>query len=278
MSRWSFAEGDAKDPNHFVLISDSHIDADVAKTKNDVNMTDNLKKVVAAIIALKATPAAVLHGGDLAMNTGEAGDYATFLGLVKSLWERGMPVHLILGNHDNRERFLVALNAKDTESPVPDKHTLVVESPKADWYLLDSLDKTNSTPGVLGEKQLAWLAKSLDAKPDKPAIVFTHHHPQDGQPQKFSGLTDTKQLMEILSPRKQVKLMVFGHTHDFVVYDKQPDGLHRINLPPTAYVFKAGRPNGFVDCVLTDTGGTFTLIALDEKHPDNGKVTTLKWR
>ena len=277
-SRFSFGEEAARDPNRFALVSDSHIDADPSKVKNETDLTGNLKKVVAAIIALKPAPAAMLHGGDLALDTGEAGDYANFLGLVKPLWQNGIPVHLMMGNHDNRERFWTALNAKDTEGPVPDRQITVVESPYADWYLLDSLEKTNSTPGVLGEKQLAWLAKSLDAKPDKPAIVFTHHHPLDGEPQKFPGLTDTRQLIDILSPRKQVKLLVFGHTHDFVVYDKQPDGLHRINLPPTAYIFKPGRPAGWVDCQLLEKGATLKLYALDESNKEHGRVINLQWR
>ena len=278
VSRISLGEEAQRDQNHFVLISDSHIDADATKVDKDANMADNLKKVAAAIIALKSAPAAVLHGGDLAHSSGQAGDYTVFVDLVKPMREAGLPVHLMLGNHDNRERFWTAVPSGDTPRPVEDKQITVVESPKVDWYLLDSLDKTQSTPGVLGEKQLAWLAKALDAKPNKPAIVFTHHHPQDPNPEKFSGLTDTRELLDIISPRKQVKLLVFGHTHDWKVWDKQPDGLHRLNLPPTAYVFKPDRPNGWVDCQLTDTGGTFKLYALDEKHPEHGKTVALTWR
>jgi DNA repair exonuclease SbcCD nuclease subunit len=280
MSRWSLGDEIQRDPNHFVLIADTHIDADATKVEKNVNMTDNLTRVAAAIIAMKSAPAAVLHGGDLAHSSGQAGDYAGLIQLLKPMREAGLPIHLMLGNHDNRERFWAGfgLAPTDHERPVEDKHITIVESPKADWYLLDSLDRTQSTPGVLGEKQLAWLAKSLDAKATKPAIVYIHHNPEDGHPEKFKGLTDTKPLMDIISPRKQVKLLVFGHTHDWQIYDKQPDGLHRINLPPTAYVFKPDRPNGYVDCRLTDTGGTFKLVALDEKHPQHGQVVDLKWR
>ena len=278
MSRWSFAEDQAKDPNHFVLISDSHIDADATKLIRETNMADNLRKVAAAVLAMKGVPAAVLHGGDVAYSTGEAGDYTAFVELVKPLREAGMPVHLMMGNHDHREHFWAAFPPGDTPKPVEDRVITLVETPKADWYLLDTLDKTNSTPGILGEKQLAWLAKSLDARPNKPAIVFTHHHPLDQYQKVTKGITDTKELNEIIVPRKQVKLLIFGHTHDWGVFDKREDGLHRINMPPTAYVFDKSRPVGWVDCILTDTGGAFTLMCLDEKHPQNGKMSTLKWR
>src|SRR4051812_1960271 len=60
------------DPDRFVLISDSHIDADATKVEKDANMTDQLRTVAAAIIANWIRPAAVLHGGDLAHSSGQA--------------------------------------------------------------------------------------------------------------------------------------------------------------------------------------------------------------
>jgi hypothetical protein len=46
---------------------------------------------------------------------------------------------------------------------------LVIESPKASWFLLDSLHATNVTPGELGAQQHDWLAHELDARSDKAA-------------------------------------------------------------------------------------------------------------
>ena len=53
----------------------------------------------------------------------------------------------------------------------------LVEGPRANWFLLDSLDEPNKTPGVLGDKQVAWLGQALDARANKPAILVAHHNP-----------------------------------------------------------------------------------------------------
>ena len=67
---------------------------------------------------------------------------------------------------------------------------------RANWFVLDSLDRTNSTPGVLGEAQLRWLESALDAHAGKPALVMVHHNP--GGPGNKNGLTETDALMAIL--------------------------------------------------------------------------------
>jgi len=76
--------------------------------------------------------------------------------------------------------------------------------------------------------------------------------------------------------RTQVKALVFGHTHDWHHYER--DGVQFVNLPPTAWLFKAGRPRGWVDLNLTETGATFELRSLDTKHPEHGQKLDLKWR
>ena len=89
-----------------------------------------------------------------------------------------MPVHLALGNHDNRERFWEALpEEKAAQRPLADRQVALLRTPRANWFVLDSLEKTLSTPGLLGQEQLDWLAGALDANPDKPALVLIHHNP-----------------------------------------------------------------------------------------------------
>jgi 3',5'-cyclic-AMP phosphodiesterase len=98
---------------------------------------------------------------------------------------------LALGNHDHRERFLKVLAADaQAANAVADRHVLMVPTPRANWFVLDSLAKTRQTPGALGEAQLGWLAKALDQAADKPALLVVHHQP-DLSP-NTTGLTDTK--------------------------------------------------------------------------------------
>jgi 3',5'-cyclic-AMP phosphodiesterase len=277
------ADAPATDPHRFALLSDLHVAADPAVVARGVNMFNNMKQASAEVLALDPRPAAVIVDGDLAYLKGLAEDYATVVGLLKPVREAGLPVHLTLGNHDDRAKFWQAIPpppAADRAGarPVEDRQVLTVESPRANWFILDSLDKTNGTPGVLGKKQLDWLAGALDAKADKPALVMVHHDPDDKpKPQgKVTGLTDAAALLEVLRPRKQVKVLFYGHTHDWHLEDR--DGLHLVNFPPVAYPFKAGKPSGWVDAHLREDGMTLELRSIDPKHPQHGEKHELKWR
>src|SRR5205085_5467308 len=150
------------------------------------------------------------------------------------------------------------------------------ETPLANWYLLDSLDKTNVTPGRLGSEQLEWLKKALDARTNKPAIIFGHHHPDFATSVPVGGLLDTQALFDVLGPRKQVKAYIFGHTHHWEL--AQRDGIHLINLPPVAYVFQPKDPSGWVDVSLSKDGAVLAFYSLDTAHPAHGKKHELTWR
>jgi 3',5'-cyclic AMP phosphodiesterase CpdA len=151
--------------------------------------------------------------------------------------------------------------------------------------MLDSLDVTKQTPGLLGGDQLAWLAKTLDASADKVNLVMVHHNPYAPPPKgppvpdksKVPGLIDTAALLDVLSPRKQAKALIFGHTHRWS-HEQRDDGLHLVNLPTTAYVFSPEQPSGWTDARLEETGATFELHTLDPKHAWSGQKLNLTWR
>lgn len=264
------------DADRFALLSDTHVAADRTHMMRGVTMAQHLAKVVAEVAALSPRPAAALVNGDLALGLGEAGDYATLLELVKPLREAGLPLHLTLGNHDHREHFRAAVPEGQRDKPaVADREADAVGSPRADWFVLDSLRKTNEVGGAVGEAQLHWLAEQLDARKDKPALVMVHHNPDEEDPTR-GGLADTVALLDLLAPRKQVKALFFGHTHAWSVRDR--DGLHLVNLPPVAYVFQAGLPSGWVDVELTEGGATLELRCVDASHRQHGEKHELKWR
>jgi 3',5'-cyclic AMP phosphodiesterase CpdA len=196
---------------------------------------------------------------------------------VSPLRKAGLPVHVTLGNHDDRGNMLAALQSPDKaaeKGPVEGRHVFVLETPLANWFLLDSLDAVNSTPGELGERQLAWLADALDARAKKPAVVVVHHNPDVKE--KPTGLRDTKAALEVILARRQVKALIFGHTHKWEL--TRQEGVHFINLPPVAYVFTPGQPNGWVDARVAEGGMTLNLRCLDPKHPKHDETRELQWR
>jgi 3',5'-cyclic-AMP phosphodiesterase len=263
----------AVDLNRFVLLSDLHIDADPAHVEGGVNMTDSFTRVRDELLALDPRPAAVLVCGDCAHHWGKEADYAAYLELARPLREAGLPIVMAMGNHDDRHTFWQFVGRDQLH--LKDRHVSVVESPLMDWYVLDSLEVTNDIPGSLGETQLQWLAARLDEKPDKPAIVMVHHQPDDRP--VIQGLKDTKQLLDVLSPRRQVKALIFGHTHRWE-RSQDPDGLHRINLPTTAYIFREGQPTGWTDVRLRPGGATLELNCCDPTHTAHLQKVDLMWR
>lgn len=265
------------DEDCWAFFSDIHIAADQAKTARNINMADNLKAATREVLELSQRPAGLLVNGDCAFNSGEVSDYATVVELLRPLREAGLPIDLTLGNHDERERFRNAFtNPRGEKQALADHNVTIIKTPRVNWLVLDSLEKTLQTPGMLGETQLAWLTQELDANTGKPAIVVCHHNTNLLGAEKMA-LKDSDKLMAILRPRNQVKAYFFGHTHVWQ-HKEDESGIHLVNLPPVAYVFEEGRPSGWTQATLQPNGIRLQLHCLDKKHKDNGQELNLKWR
>ena len=266
------------DPNRLALLSDTHVNERLSASSRGVTMADNLWQVTREVLGMRDEPAHVLVNGDLAHLHGRASDYAMAVALLAPLRRAGMPIHVALGNHDSREHLASVLPSFGTSTPVaPGRQVTVLEMPRANVIMLDSLNRTNQMRGALGEAQLNWLAGALDARPNKPAIVFVHHHPELGFNLIRGGIADTAALMSVISPRRQVKALFYGHTHVWS-HKQQPDGLHLINLPSTAYVFSGSQPNGWVDAQLQPMGAQLQLNTINPRHPLHMQQLSLAWR
>lgn len=259
----------------FFFLSDTHIAADTALKHIDVNMAANLAATVREVIAWPVAPAAIIVCGDLAFKSGQAGDYVAFGKLIETI-RAVAPVHLLLGNHDQREHFWNAFPQDATRlDSLPQRQAAVLASEPANWFLLDSLNVTDATAGKLGAPQLDWLARELAVRPEKPAIVVCHHHLNEHG--GIGGLEDSPALTALLEQHWQVKAYVYGHTHHWHI-TQHKSGQYLVNLPPTAYVFQRTHPSGWVRCTLAGDRAEFELRSLDPQHPEHGKIQRLEWR
>jgi len=264
------------DSSSWALLADTHIAADRATVARGINMTGHFDSVSRELLDLPQRPAGVFVLGDCAYSSGEKGDYATMTELLSPLQAGKLPLHLALGNHDQRENFWGALQEKKAaRRPVEDKHVALISASHVNWFVLDSLEKTLQTPGLLGQAQFDWLAKTLDANRRKPAVILVHHNP--GTSENITGLKDTQALFEIIRPREQVKAWIFGHTHNWNVVE-DASGIHLVNLPPVAYIFREGNPSGWVHATTRRDGLRLELRCVDLKHKSHGQVVDLKWR
>lgn len=259
------------------LLNDTHIGE---KHPPDSPVPTHLRQVVEELVGLQRKPACVLVNGDLALKDGQPGDYRHFATLIQPLHEAKVDLHLTLGNHDHRETFYEVLREERPETPVVEsRHISVVETRFANFFLLDSLKETMVTQGTIGEEQLTWLAKSLDERAAKPAIIVTHHNPRlGGDPHHFpGGLIDSQELWHVLAKRPQVKAYIHGHIHDRGLAEHQ--GIHIINTPATSYVANPVlSTTGWTTARLTATGVTLTTHTTDAAHPWGGQVKMIKWR
>lgn len=282
----------ADSPGKWILASDTHVPANPKTVRAGVNMADNFVRILEAIRG-QGRPSGMIVNGDCAYLTGSAGDYRTLVDLIARHAAAEVPLHMTLGNHDQRERFAAAVAPRLAEPKSLDvsRRVAIVETPRANWFLLDSLEVTNETPGSLGDAQRNWLTRALTERRNKPALIVAHHNisatdrvrreaktilaPAD-RLLPIPGLKDTTELLDLLATQAHVAAYICGHTHQWNALDWK--GITLLNLPPTAYTFLPADPNGFVRCELGTEGARFELVALDAKHPSHGQSVQVRWR
>ena len=266
-------KGAGLDQSRVALLADTHISADpnrvypgtrwpgtpVKEEDHEwVNMADCLTEAAKSVLALNPRPAHLIVNGDCALSNGKESEYKEFLRLVEPIRAAGITVHVTIGNHDNRENLWKLLPFLKREQM--GVQAGVIELPHANLVLLDSGKR-----GVLGEEQLDWLAKELDQRADKPALIFGHFNPYPNRgirPNK--GMRDGASLLKLLAERKHARGYFYGHTHEWQ-YD-QRDHLHLINQPAVSYYFGKGHAHGWVDMKLSETTAELELQCIDPKH------------
>ena len=266
------------DATRVALLADTHISADPnlvypgtkwpgspvkASEHESVNMAKCLAEVAKSVIALNPRPAHLIVNGDCAMGRGTEAEYKELLGLLEPIRVAGITVHVTIGNHDNRENLWKLLPfLKKEEMGI---QAGVIELPHVNLVLLDSGRK-----GILGAKQLNWLAKELDRRADKPALVFGHFNPYPNRGVRpIKGMHDGASLLKLLAQRKHARVYFYGHTHEW--QQDQRDHLHLINQPAVSYYFGKGHAHGWVDMKLTKQSADLELYCIDPKHSQHGE-------
>ncbi|MDR3234223.1 MAG: metallophosphoesterase [Planctomycetaceae bacterium] len=270
-SEKSRAEESPRD--HWVFLSDTHIPGNPNEGRHGYNPNKNFADTREAVLQLGNKPQGVIVTGDFAFLQGKPEDYRQIAAQVAPYTENGIPVHVSLGNHDNIDNFYAAFtDLKKESSPVVNKHIAVLETPNVNLFLLDSLYLPDAVSGLLGLEQLRWLKKELNARKDKPALLFAHHNLDS----KAGMLMDREEFWNVVKPAKQVKAYIYGHTH---IYQQEVrDGVHLINLPALGWEFQSGKqPLGWSDAEISGNGIRLTLHTLPPNHPKNGDVRNFEW-
>ena len=156
-----------------------------------------------------ALPAAfAVFTGDL-VRDGESEAYAR---LRETLAGLPWPVHLLLGNHDDRDAFRAAFPDAALDEAGFVQHAF--PTPAGLCLMLDT-HAPGRPEGELCARRLAWLAARL-AESTGPVLLFLHHPPLPVGIPFMDGiaLRDADAFWETLAPRRErIRHIFHGHLH-----------------------------------------------------------------
>ena len=271
----------------WAIVSDMHI-SEWTETPPEHNV--RFQSVINAMLAEPVKPRRIFLLGDN-VYSGKQEQYKRLLEILQPAVDAGIGIHAALGDHDNLENFrairekLLPPEAKADKSIThfvrtepwatgDDKHIEILETQRANFFVLDSLVKTNQEEGKFGKEQLDWLAAELDKRKDKPAVLMAHHVAVDVSKFADGGLADAIPFWKIIGKRRQVKAFFFGHSHYW--FNHRSGNVHQVNFP-SIYRCPPLSVLGWVLMTLHDDGVCLTLKTCDPADKRNGQQVNLRF-
>jgi Icc protein len=192
----------------FVHLTDPHL-IDPGRALYGIDPVWRLGRAIEAIDARHADASFVVVTGDLA----DRGQPAAYQALADALGRLGMPVHLAIGNHDDRSAFRRAFPG----TPVTAEGFVqyAFDAGGLRHIVLDTHEPDVSW-GVLCEARAAWLADELARSAPRPVHLYLHHPPcAVGIPAMDRiALRDPMHLRTAVLPhRSRIRHLFFGHLH-----------------------------------------------------------------
>lgn len=221
-----------------IILSDLHITAAGLPIWN----TDTTAHFDTAINYIREMPSidAIFIIGDVADNGSQwAYDY------VRQKFDSiCIPAYFIPGNHDNIQIFNSCLQSQWCHT----SKTLKIGSWK--FILLSSVlcDPSNvgvnMSYGYLSDDELSWFKQELNT--DNYICVILHHPPIEQKGWLNRKLLQNRtEFNEIIKGHKNVKLILYGHTHYHSIL--QEYGVTYICSPSTGFAFNANLPKFQID-------------------------------
>jgi 3',5'-cyclic-AMP phosphodiesterase len=212
------ALSDGPSARKVLVMTDIHIRSEGQK----IIQLDPLEKFEMALchaLALHKDADCLILTGDLA-HSGKVIEYQRLNNALQLARNAGVAVHLMIGNHDNRENFLQVFRDTPVTSSGHIQQVVDIGSTHR-FILLDTLDgppfSHDKNWGILCPERITWLTEQLDhAERDEKAVIVLLHHPpfELGTPgMDLIRLQNGNELMDILVQYKSVQQIICGHIH-----------------------------------------------------------------
>ncbi len=214
----------------FLHLSDLHILADAGRLQYGADTAAILRQAVSLVNALQ--PACVIVTGDLISDACED-SYRQLQTLLRPV---AAPLHLLMGNHDDRAAFRRVFRPAEPGSAAPLREAF--EQGGLRFVLLDST-VPEKEEGRLEGGQLEWLEGELAAHPNQPTWLFLHHQPLPIHIQWLDvlGLQDPEPFLDMLTRYPQVAAVAYGHVHQVRRFRYR--GVLFLSVPAMAFQFSS---------------------------------------
>jgi Icc protein len=194
-----------------------------------MNTRASFEAVCQAAMADPARLDLVLATGDLSQDASPA----SYQYLAQRFGGLQLPMFWLPGNHDDSNAMREHLRG---ELIFAAKQVLI-----GNWLIV-LLDSTiaGETGGYLGPEQIDFLQASLQAHPQRHALVCLHHQPlaTDSEWIDRLGLQQSQTLIDALKLHDNVRAVLWGHVHQQA--HQRRDGIEWMSTPSTCIQFKPG--------------------------------------
>ena len=190
-------------------ITDMHIKATAKPDTQGFDVNSSLAAVLRRLEAHSPRPDLILATGDLTAY-GATQEYEALAGIFAATT---LPVYVLPGNHDDRDRMRALLPGHDY-LPGGDFLHYVIEDRPLRIVMLDTLNP-DSVDGTMCAERCDWLAEQLAAEPSRPTLIAMHHPPADIGIGWLDGgnFAGRETVRDIVAAHRQVVGVVCGHVH-----------------------------------------------------------------
>lgn len=257
-----------------IVLSDLHLLAE-GQLSLGLDTAERLRTGVAAINARHADADFCVIAGDLA----DLGEKVAYERLADILSDLTIPVHITIGNHDDRATFLQVFGADHaSETGFVDK---VIDAKGYRIILLDSAIELGRHDGRLEPAQLDWLQARLTEAEDRPVIVILHHHANPLHTEVDEIILENgPAFVDTLNTHPDVRQVIAGHVHyastaiwHGIPFTTLAGGHYSVSIPLGPPFGEIQHLSGPAQMAVILANADQTLVHFDNYIDDHGRLT-----